>query len=245
MNEYLCFMPISLDFTDCTDISEDNIDTVNNIGYKRRWKLVAYKRYKGIADLKRFIEVYSDKAPKYIPAIGVVIGTDDIKELIESDIMITENIFFTIDVTDALTAEGVLNDIRCLAMKAKIFFRNFDPDIYHSVIPEIRDIFGDSDNVMFESDYLSSASDRGISYIDVNKADISKIADLSRYLISTSYNDAIISCSDDEKVSSDWEMFRKRGIFNMIRLLRDRCMSEQEIAECTYYKFRDFFGVGR
>ncbi len=246
MNEYLCFMPLYLDFTDCTDITEDNIDIIDNIGYKRRWRLAAYKRYNGAVDLNSFICEYSDKAPKYIPAVGIVIGTEDISELLEADISFPENFFFTIDVDiDLITDVKIMDNISSLVLKAKILFRNIRPETYHLVIPAIRDILKDKDSVMFESDYLSPASDAGNTYLDINKADIRKISELRRYAISVMYNDTIENCSDNEIVTADWEIFRKKGIFNMIRLLRDYGLSEQEIAECTYHKFYDFFGAGR
>lgn len=246
MNEYLCFMPLYLDFTDCTDITADNIDIIDNIGYKRRWKLAAYKRYNGAADLNSFIGEYSDKAPKYIPIVGIVIGTDDISELLEADIAFPENFFFTIDVdSDIITDVKIMDNISSLAFKAKILFRNINPETYHLVIPAIRNILKDKDSVMFESDYLSPASDAGNTYLDINRADIRKISDLCRYAISVTYNDNIENSSDNGISHTNWELFRKNGIFNMIRLLRDYGFSEQEIAECTYHKFYDFFGAGR
>lgn len=248
MNKYSCFRPLKIDFIDYTDITSENVNVINDAGYKRRWNLIAYKSFRGISDLNDFISIYSESELKYLPAVGICIGYEDIAELMKTDTYLNKKVFFVIDASEIPVKDTmvVFDNVRRLAQKERLFIRNTNKKVYHSLIVGMHEALKDTNYVMFESDYLDPTSDTGLTYLDINKADLSKVDDLHKYAISTSYSDSIdtlVNPNDDSL--TDWLLFRRNGIFNMISFLRNKGLSEQDITECTYGRFCDFIGRSR
>ncbi len=245
MIKNLCFRPLSLENEDCRNISLNNIHIIKQAIKKRRWEIICNYHPKKDFDLVELSKIVKSMKDSNIISIGLEVDPENISEKILNQTL--HNIFYTIHLSDLTILLKNNKDIFDKLFRNEIIFiENSQIGTYSSRDFAILKKYAKNNNnkILIESFYSEKIDDFSFGeniYLDYSKLKKMKLSniDYKRYFISTSYFDTFNI--NQLSTLTGWEYFREDGIFESISFLRNNNLTEKEIMQCTYFKFKDLF----